>query len=311
MRLNDWSPLSSGTGLHVPGRRRRSAGLTRFRYAHEHLCMRVTDRGNGPPLVFVPGIQGRWEYAEPAIDELARSFRVIAFSLCDEPASGCQCTPTLDTFASHLRAVLDEVSIDRAIICGVSFGGLVALRFSTLQPGRVQSLILVSTPGPGWRLNRRQRIYVRAPRLFGPAFLAEFPGRVRAEIHRALPSPRDRRRFAWRQLKTLARAPLSFPRMATRARLIEPSAIASDCARVAVPTLVIAGDPALDRIVAADGAAEFASPIKHATLERLHDTGHLGHITRPWAFAAAVRRFANEVDHHGRQVVASPGPDAA
>jgi hypothetical protein len=36
----------------------------------------VIDVGHGPPLVLVPGIQGRWEYLRPAIEALAR------FSAC-------------------------------------------------------------------------------------------------------------------------------------------------------------------------------------------------------------------------------------
>ena len=46
--------------------------------------MRIIERGSGTPIVVVPGVQGRWEYFAPAIDALARSFRVVTFSLCGE-----------------------------------------------------------------------------------------------------------------------------------------------------------------------------------------------------------------------------------
>jgi pimeloyl-ACP methyl ester carboxylesterase len=273
--------------------------------------MHIIDRGSGPPLVLVPGIQGRWEYAQPAIDELARSFRVITFPLCDEPASGCRRETSLDAFARHIESVLDQVRIDKAIICGVSFGGVIALRFSTLRPNRVLALVLASTPGPDWRLNRRQRIYSRAPRLFGPAFLAETPGRVRAELRQALPSAVERRRFAWRQLRALATAPLSFSRMAARARLIDGASIARDCSLLAAPTLVITGQPALDHIVPSDGSAAYASLIRHATLTRLAGTGHLGYITKPSVFAAAVSRFAGDVVSQSPQTGIRTRNDAA
>ena len=285
--------------------------MTRFRPAHEHLSMRIIERGGGPPLALVPGIQGRWEYARPAIDELARSFRVITFSLCDEPASGCRWATSLDAFASHIEAVLDEVRIEKAIICGVSFGGLIALRFSTLRPNRVQALILAATPGPDWQLNRRQRMYARAPRLFGPAFLAETPGRVRAELRRAFPSASERWRFLWRQLRTLTAAPLSFSRMAERARLVDGASIARDCSLLVAPTLIISGDPSLDHIVPSDGSAGYTSLIRHATLVRLADTGHLGYITKPGVFAAAVSRFADEVVRQSPQAGVGTRNDAA
>jgi hypothetical protein len=58
--------------------------------------MRIIDRGSGTPIVVVPGVQGRWEYFAPAVEALARSFRVITFSLCGE--LGC---PRID----HSRGI--------------------------------------------------------------------------------------------------------------------------------------------------------------------------------------------------------------
>ena len=92
-----------------------------------------------PPLVLVPGIQGRWEYMRPAVDALARAFRVITFSLCDEPR------PATVRPATRLRQLrragrrgARQSGIERATICGVSFGGLIALRFAARHPDRVR-----------------------------------------------------------------------------------------------------------------------------------------------------------------------------
>ena len=49
--------------------------------------MQIIERGTGTPLVLVPPLPGRWEYVRPAVNALAESFRVITFSLCDEPSS--------------------------------------------------------------------------------------------------------------------------------------------------------------------------------------------------------------------------------
>ena len=43
--------------------------------------MQIIDRGSGPPLVLVTGIQGRWEYLLPAVEALSRHLRVLTFSL--------------------------------------------------------------------------------------------------------------------------------------------------------------------------------------------------------------------------------------
>src|SRR5438874_403911 len=150
--------------------------------------MYVIEHGQGSPLVLVPGIQGRWEYMRPAIEALAASFRVITFPLCGEPDSKRDVDPAmgLDNYAAQILTVLDASGIERATICGVSFGGLVALRFGACHRDRVAALVLASTPAPVWRLRRRHQVYVRVPWMFGPVFLAEAPWRLRAEIRAAM-----------------------------------------------------------------------------------------------------------------------------
>jgi pimeloyl-ACP methyl ester carboxylesterase len=267
--------------------------------------MQLVEYGNGQPLVLIPGIQGRWEYMRPAIDALARSFRVITFPLCGEPASRRAFDPMrgLDNFADQVLAALNACRTPRAAICGVSFGGLIALRFAARHPDRTSALILVSTPGPGFRLRRRHALYARLPRLFGPVFLAEVPRRLRKEVTLAIPNRRVRIGFAWRQIGTFLRAPLSMTRMAARARLLSAAHVAADCARVSAPTLVVTGEPWLDHVVSVEGSSEFARLIAGARAVRLTRSGHIGYITRPDDFAAAVTTFvqstAGERDARG------------
>jgi len=44
----------------------------------------MIDTGNGPPLVLIPGLQGRWEWMRPTVNALARTFRVISFTLAGD-----------------------------------------------------------------------------------------------------------------------------------------------------------------------------------------------------------------------------------
>jgi pimeloyl-ACP methyl ester carboxylesterase len=255
--------------------------------------MSFIEVGKGPPLVLIPGIQGRWEYLRPAIDALATSFRTLTFPLRGEPGCDAPLDPALgiDNDARQIAAVLDRSGVGRAIVCGISFGGLPAIRFAAVAPERTAALILASVPGPHWHMRPRHQLYARAPWLFGPLFLAESPWRLRDELRTALPRAAARRCFVRGQLGTLLRARISPARMAWRAALIASPHVSDDCARIVAPTLVVTGEPGLDRVVRVDDTLAYLQLIsgaRHSTLDR---TGHLGSITRPEAFASLVREF--------------------
>src|SRR5881628_1461530 len=105
--------------------------------------MDLVDRGSGPPLVLIPGLQGRWEYLRPAVDALSASFRVLTFSL----GRG-----DLNSYADQAAEVMTRAGIERAVICGVSFGGLIGVRFAARHAARCGALVLASTPKPILRL---------------------------------------------------------------------------------------------------------------------------------------------------------------
>jgi pimeloyl-ACP methyl ester carboxylesterase len=157
--------------------------------------------------------------------------------------------------------------------------------------------VIASAPGPRWQLRPRHLLYARMPWIFGPAFVAETPSRLREEIRAALPGRRQRLRFGLSHIRTFARAPLSLARMAERARMISPLDLTAECARVAAPTLVITGEPHLDHIVSVNGTSEYARLIPGARRAVLEHTGHQGVMTRPDAFADLVQAFVENQRH--------------
>ena len=248
--------------------------------------------------MLIPGLQGRWEYLRPAVDALSASFRVLTFSL-DDVGVDPRVRPGLNQYADHIAAMMTAARIERATVCGVSFGGLIAVRFATLYPTRCDALILASTPQPKLRLRPRHQTYARAPWIFGPLFLAETPFRLRPEIRAAIPNAKARRAFFLRSLKTVLTAPVSLSRMAARAGMISTEDVTPDCARIAAPTLVVTGETNLDHVVPVEGSSEYLRLIPGARAAVLEHTGHLGSITRPDAFAVIVSTFLRDVgaDH--------------
>ena len=243
--------------------------------------------------MLIPGIQGRWEWMRPAIDALARRCRVISFSLAGDRGSGRDYDRTrgFDTYLDQIEKVMAGAGLADAVVCGVSFGGLVALHWAARCPARTRALVLVSTPSPDWVPGYRVRSYLRAPRLLSPIFAARSPFRLAPEVWRALDSVGGGLAFAVRHVARVTLSPCSPVRMAERVRLMSTVDFEADCRQVAAPTLVLTGEPGLDRVVPVDDTRSYADRIRgarHATLER---TGHIGLVTRPDRFAEVVAQF--------------------
>lgn len=254
----------------------------------------MIDVGSGTPIVLIPGLQGRWEWMRPAVDRLARSHRAIAFSLCDERTSSFACDPSLgfENYVGQVGAALDRAGLQRAVILGVSYGGLIAAEFAARCPARVSALVLASALHAGWRPDARVRFYLKAPRLLSPLFVATAPGRMGPEVDAALPRLADRLRFVLRQTARVAAAPMSPSKMARRLRWAEAHRF-SDPRRIAAPALVITGEPNLDRIVPVDVSRRYLGELGSATHAVLDRTGHIGIVTRPDAFAALLESFVD------------------
>jgi len=252
--------------------------------------------GKGTPIVLIPGLQGRWEWMRPAVDALARQHRVITFSLCDERTSPfpCDLDRAFENYVSQVNLALDRAGIDRAVIAGVSYGGLIATEFAARCPERVSGLVLASALHASWEPNPQQRRYLDSPLLMSPMFLATAPGRMRSEMISALPTIMKRLRFSAQHGLRVVLAPTTPSRMARRIAWAKSHRFA-DPHSVTAPALIVTGEPALDRVVPVDVTRRYLDDLDKAEHVVLKGTGHIGLVTRPDAFAAVLERFVDGV----------------
>lgn len=253
------------------------------------------DKGSGPPIVVVQPLQGRWQWMRPFLDALATRCRVITYTLAGDFGSDRGIDPAqgFDLFVRQLEDVINLIGVERIALCGISFGGTVAVRYAARHPERVTHLVIASAPGPGFRTNAEQAAYVSRPILTLPVFLAAAAVRLHAEIAAALPAWRDRLSFAATTGIAVLRHPALPQVMARRVRLMETVDLTEDCGHVKAPTLVVTGDPTLERVVPVPSTRQYLTCIRDSRYEMMENTGHSGSLTRPERLARIVGTFVN------------------
>lgn len=250
--------------------------------------------GHGPTVLLIPGIQGRWEWARPAIRSLSRHLRIVTYSLSGERDAVPPLAPlTFDDLVRQAVNALNRVTTGPAVVLGVSYGALIALRLAARHPDRVRGVVLASPLNADFTPDARMKRWARHPRLMAPAFLAGSPGRIVPELRAAhgrawMPS-------ALSLLVDVARAPHSPDRMAARLHLLEGEDFVADCRAVHQPTLLVTGEPGLDRIVPAEASCRMLEWLPSARHVTLSHTGHWGLVTRRDAFAREVTQFVERL----------------
>jgi pimeloyl-ACP methyl ester carboxylesterase len=105
---------------------------------------RYTDRGSGPAVVLSHGTLMDRTMFDAQVGALEDRYRTIAF---DHRArtERWQGPYDLDDLADDCVALLDELGIERCVLCGMSMGGFMALPLALRHPERLDGLILISS----------------------------------------------------------------------------------------------------------------------------------------------------------------------
>lgn len=99
-----------------------------------------------PCICFINGLSMRTAHWMPIIENLCGSgFRVLVFDMLgqgasDKPVLDCD----FDDNAIMLAGILDDLEIDQAYVSGISYGGVVALKFAVMYPEKIKGLIPIS-----------------------------------------------------------------------------------------------------------------------------------------------------------------------
>ncbi|MBM4445465.1 MAG: alpha/beta fold hydrolase [Chloroflexi bacterium] len=255
--------------------------------------------GRGQPLILIASMGtdlGGWRLQRP---EFAGRYRVVTFDNRGWGQSDAPEMPySIAMMADDTVGLMDALGIDRAHVLGKSMGGYIAQEVAIRHPGRVRSLVLVSTSaGPhvaetpilrGWAeaamkgVSRRAFCQLMLPFIFSE-YTFEDPEMVDMAIEmiggRAIPKQGHTESPQSRALRSQFIACVEHY---ARGRLN----------RVNVPTLVMAGRD--EFFIPLELCRELAASIPNARLAILESGGHALNEDIPEEFNRTVLSFLGD-----------------
>ena len=99
-----------------------------------------------PAIVFINSLATDFRIWRDVIVQLAGKFPMLTYDKRGHGLSDIGQSPyRIDDHVNDLIALMDSLEISNAVICGLSVGGLIAMRLSTVRPDLVSSLVLCDT----------------------------------------------------------------------------------------------------------------------------------------------------------------------
>ena len=240
--------------------------------------------GHLTPIVFLHGVGSDKSVWHPQLDHFGRTRRAVAF---DYPGYGdsdpAPKGTTRDDYASAIISAMHELGIDRAHVCGLSLGGVIAIAMNHADSERCASLILADT------------------------FAAHPDGQ--AIYERSLAASNDLRAMAEARVDVLLAQPAdpairsgvveTMARIAPAAYCIGSEAVwladqRDRAEHIRVPTLVLCGTE--DKVTPPSLSRELAHLIPGARYEPIERAGHLTNLERADEFNTLVSAFIRAVD---------------
>lgn len=247
------------------------------------------DEGNpeGVPLIFIHGFPFSKLMWENQIDVFKEHFRVLAYDVRGfgntDPGTG---EYSIAQFAEDLFHFIDALQIEKAVVCGLSMGGYIALNAIEQQPKRIAALILADTQclADSDETKKKRMDTISAiqkkglleytqdsvKKMFSESSLTNKKEEVLFVEHTI---QHTRTETICNTLKALA----DRKEMCTLLQLI------------AIPVLIVVGEN--DQITTPEVAQKMYERIPGSTLHVINNAGHLSNLENSGSFNLALLRF--------------------
>lgn len=235
---------------------------------------------------------------KPSFSPLSQKMQLVYFDHRGQgrSARGPQKTYTLDNNVEDMEALRQYLGLDKIVVLGSSYGGMVALSYAVRYPQNVSHLIVIATVADSRFLRRAQETLAKrgteeqkaiAQRLWDGAFENEEQLREYFQVMMPMYSltyDPNSRQEAWNQTILSPDAiNIAFGGFLRSYNVLE------ELHKITSPTLVIGGRH--DWICPPEFSEEIAKEIPNADLRIFENSGHLIRVDEPEALRDAIASF--------------------
>jgi 3-oxoadipate enol-lactonase len=264
----------------------QTISLTNFTISYD-------DLGEGiVPIIFLHGYPFDKTMWQPQLEFLQDTNRVIAVDLRGFGGSKDEKTAlTMGLFADDLIKFMNALDIDKAMICGLSMGGYIALNAVSRFPGRFEALILCHTQCSADSSEAKEKRYKSIDDIntngaseFNEKFVKSvFYEDTLLNKKEVVESVRN---VVFSNSKHILTAGLT--------ALADRAETCSTLAEIKIPTLIICGRE--DALIPLSKAAYMHANITNSTLKVIDNAGHVSNIEHPQEFNKHVCEFISSIN---------------
>jgi 3-oxoadipate enol-lactonase len=255
--------------------------------------MNYTERGlpQGDPVIFIHGFPFNHTMWEPQMKALPNHIRAITYDIRGHGESDVgDGQYSIEFFVDDLLGLLDHLVIDRAVLCGLSMGGYIALRAYERFPDRIKALILCDTKSEADQneAKLKRAATVKTVKTDGVApFADDFATLIFApETFRANP---DTIEHIKKSIRANSPIGISGAALALGMRTDTSSVLPA----IKVPTLILVGEA--DKVTPPALSEAMQRQIPNSELHVIPGAAHMSNLENPAEFNKHLISFLNRV----------------
>lgn len=244
-----------------------------------------------PIIIFVHGFPLNKSMWDKQLKALKDNYRVIAYDIRGHGATEVGTVDfSIDLFVQDLLSFMDALKIEKAVLCGLSMGGYIALNAIANHPERFTALILSDTnctaDAPEAKEKRMSTIESikkngveklandLLPNLFAPGSFKSNSEEIVAVKEMIVTT-------------TIPSLNKSLHALANRKETC------SKLAKIKVPVLILVGEA--DKITPLEAAKSMQEKIKDATMHIISGAGHLSNMENPVDYNSQLEKFIAKI----------------